>query len=109
MEHLEPYKEELSYVNTARGLHYPASEQRQVCRCHEHDGEDFRLVTRPIQHDDTQLWLLRPRGGERYTIQQVSNGRYVDAHEHDGEDFRLVTRPMIQDDGTQLWLLRRHE
>jgi hypothetical protein len=39
-----------------------------------------------------------------YTIQQQSNGRFVDAHEHSGEDFGLVTRP-TQNNRTQQWLL----
>ena len=39
-----------------------------------------------------------------YTIQQQSNGRFVDAHEHSGEDFGLVTRPE-QNNRTQRWML----
>lgn len=39
-----------------------------------------------------------------YTIQQQSNGRFVDAHEHSGEDFGLVTRPS-QNNRTQQWIL----
>ena len=39
-----------------------------------------------------------------YTIQQQSNGRFVDAHEHSGEDFGLVTRP-AQNNRTQRWML----
>ncbi|MDN5935492.1 MAG: M12 family metallopeptidase, partial [Nitrosospira sp.] len=41
-----------------------------------------------------------------YTIQQQSNGRFVDAHEHSGEDFGLVTRP-AQNNRTQKWVLTR--
>ena len=37
-----------------------------------------------------------------YTIQQKSNGRFVDAHEHQGEDYRLVTRT-AQNNDTQEW------
>ena len=35
-----------------------------------------------------------------YTIQQQSNGRFVDAHEYSGKDFALVTRP-AQNNRTQ--------
>jgi hypothetical protein len=41
-----------------------------------------------------------------YTIQQRSNGRYVDAHEASNNDYRLVTRPR-QDNRTQQWLLKK--
>lgn len=70
---------------------------------HEIAGQDFRLVTRPAQNNDTQRWQLT-LVGRVYTIQQVSNSRFVDAHEHSGEDFRLVTRP-AQNNNTQLWAL----
>jgi hypothetical protein len=39
-----------------------------------------------------------------YTLQQKSNGRFVDAHEHSGEDFGVVTRP-AQNNRTQQWML----
>ncbi len=39
-----------------------------------------------------------------YTIQQQSNGRFVDAHEYSGKDFGLVTRP-AQNNRTQQWIL----
>ena len=39
-----------------------------------------------------------------YTIQQQSNGRFVDAHEHSGEDFGVVTRP-AQNNRTQRWMI----
>jgi hypothetical protein len=37
-----------------------------------------------------------------YTIQQKSNGRFVDAHEIAGKDFALVTRT-AQNNDTQQW------
>jgi Astacin (Peptidase family M12A)/Ricin-type beta-trefoil lectin domain-like len=40
-----------------------------------------------------------------YTIQQKSNGRFVDAHETEGKDFALVTRT-AQNNDTQRWILR---
>jgi hypothetical protein len=69
---------------------------------HEHTGEDFRVVTRTAQNNDTQRWVFTQVGGV-FTMQQASNGRFVDAHEHDGEDFRLVTRTAQHND-TQRWV-----
>jgi hypothetical protein len=40
-----------------------------------------------------------------YTIQQRSNGRFVDAHEYAGKDYGLVTRA-AQNNDTQRWILR---
>lgn len=68
---------------------------------HEHAGEDFRLVTRVAQNNDTQRWVINPIGLV-CTMQQKSNNRFVDAHEHDEEDFRLVTRSS-QGNDTQAW------
>jgi len=39
-----------------------------------------------------------------YTIQQKSNGRYVDAHEYAEKDYALVTRSP-QNNDTQKWIL----
>ena len=41
-----------------------------------------------------------------YTIQQVSNGRYLDAHMVSSDDFRVVTRN-AQNNPTQLWVFKR--
>jgi astacin len=41
-----------------------------------------------------------------YTIQQKSNGRFVDAHEYSGKDFGVVTR-LAQDNDTQKWVMTR--
>jgi len=71
---------------------------------HEHAGEDFRVVTRTAQNNDTQRWIMTNVAGQIYTFQQVSNGRYLDAHEYEGEDYRLVTRP-AQNNATQQWLV----
>lgn len=70
---------------------------------HEIVANDFRLVTRPAQNNDTQCWELAPVG-DVYTIRQKSSGRFVDAHEHAAGDFRLVTRT-AQDDATQRWVV----
>ena len=70
---------------------------------HESSANDFSVVTRPAQNNDTQRWILRPVAVV-CTIQQKSNGRFVDAHENEANDFRLVTRTE-QDNDTQRWLL----
>ena len=59
---------------------------------HENEGNDFSLVTRTAQNNETQRWILKPLGDDSYTIQQESNGRLVDAHESAGNDFSLVSR-----------------
>ena len=69
---------------------------------HEIAGQDYRLVTRPQQNDDTQRWRITQVGPGIFTIQQLSNGRHVDAHEIAGEDFRMVTRPQ-QNNESQYW------
>jgi hypothetical protein len=69
---------------------------------HEIAGEDYRLVTRPKQSDDTQRWRITQVGAGIFTIQQLSNGRHVGAYEAEGEDFRMVTRPQTNN-STQYW------
>ena len=75
---------------------------------HEHSGEDFGLVTRPAQNNDTQKWVLTRFGGPYmgglYTIQQKSNVRFVDAYQSSGDDFALVTRPAKNNDA-QRWIV----
>lgn len=70
---------------------------------YEHADQDFRLVTRPAQNNNTQRWVLMPLGMV-CTIQQKSNDRFIDAHEHADQDFRLVTRSK-QNNSTQYWVL----
>jgi hypothetical protein len=48
---------------------------------HEIPQRDFNVVTRPFQNNNTQHWRLTNTGGNVHTIQQVSNGRFLDAHE----------------------------
>ena len=43
-----------------------------------------------------------------YTIQQQSNGRFVDAHENDANNFALVTRT-AQNNDTQRWEIRPYK
>jgi len=69
---------------------------------HETSGNDFSVVTRTAQNNDTQRWILIPVGGV-YTVQQKSNGRFMDAHETSGNDFSVVTRTAQHND-TQRWV-----
>jgi len=70
---------------------------------HEISSQDFRLVTRTAQNNDTQCWELASVGTV-FEIRQKSSGRFMDAHDHAGEDFRLVTRT-AQNNDTQRWEL----
>ena len=70
---------------------------------HPTAANDFRLVTRPAQNNDSQRWELAPLGAV-YAIRQKSSGRFVDAHDAAANDFRLVTRPP-QNDTTQRWVV----
>jgi hypothetical protein len=72
---------------------------------HEISSKDYNVVTRPIQHDNTQLWFITDKGNGMFTILQLSSGRYLDAHEIAGLDYRVVTRPQ-QNNSTQLWRLQ---
>ena len=73
---------------------------------HEAANNDFSLVTRPRQNNNTQRWIFTPVGNNVYTIRQRSSDRYVDAHEAASNDFSLVTRPR-QNNDTQRWLLEQ--
>lgn len=70
---------------------------------HEGAGDDFSVVTRTAQNNDTQRWRFSPVGLV-VTMSQVSSGRYLDAHEHSGADFSVVTRT-AQNNDTQRWVL----
>jgi hypothetical protein len=70
---------------------------------HESSSNDFSVVTRTAQNNDTQRWVLTRVGGV-YTIQQKSNNRYLDAHESSSNDFSVVTRG-LQNNDTQKWAL----
>lgn len=80
-----------------------ASNSRYV-DAHESSAQDFRLVTRTRQKNDTQRWEITPVGRNEYRIQQRSNDRYVDAHTSSNQDFRLVTRER-QNNDTQVWII----
>jgi protease II len=71
---------------------------------YESDGQDFRLVTREAQDNDSQRWVLLPSAAGSFTIQQLVNARFVDAHEDSAHDFSVVTRP-AQNNDSQRWIL----
>lgn len=63
---------------------------------------DSAVVTRPRQENDTQSWVFIDLGNDTYTIQQLSNSRFMDAYP--SGDFALVTRP-DQNNATQRWVV----
>ncbi|MFI2474313.1 hypothetical protein [Nocardia xishanensis] len=76
-----------------------------ISSAHLDDRNDFRLVTRPAERDDRQRWVFLPYSGDTFTVQQLANGRYVDAHTSPSHAFAVVTRP-AQNDDTQRWVVR---
>ncbi len=70
---------------------------------HQSSSNDFSVVTRPAQNNDTQRWRLESAGCI-VTIQQASSNRFLDAHENSSNDFSVVTRS-AQNNDTQLWVL----
>ena len=69
---------------------------------HEISSLSFRVVTRTKQNNDTQRWILLDFGGNFFTIQQVSSGRFLEAT-LDG-DFQVVTRA-APDSNQTVWRL----
>jgi len=72
---------------------------------HESQANDFSAVTRTRQDNDTQLWVIteHPTLMGRYWIQQLKNGRFLDAHQGTN-DHSVVTRT-AQNNDTQAWTL----
>ena len=70
---------------------------------HELAGKDFSVVTRTVQNNDTQRWIMK-LVGQVYTVQQKSSMRFMDAHESAEKDFSVVTRT-VQNNDTQRWVL----
>ena len=72
---------------------------------HEIESLDFRVVTRPQQNNNTQLWRIIQfvvGGTQQVTIQQVSSGRFLEAYTTDARDFQVVTRPE-RNTSLQVW------
>lgn len=70
---------------------------------HESSANDFSVVTRPNQNNDTQRWTVTPVGMV-CTLIQKSGNRFMDAHESSANDFSVVTRTAQKND-SQLWVL----
>jgi hypothetical protein len=66
------------------------------------NGEDFALVTRPAQNNDSQRWEFN-QVGSVYTIRQRSSGRFVHAPKDAENGFHLVTRQDADNDN-QRWV-----
>ena len=67
-------------------------------------SNDFSIVTRTAQNNDTQLWVLLPSDNGTFTLQQLSSARFMDAHESAANDFSVVTRTR-QNNNTQRWII----
>ena len=70
---------------------------------HQSGANDYSVVTRPAQNNNTQQWQLTMVAGV-YMIQQLSTDQFIDAHEHAGADYSVVTRPSQYND-TQRWVV----
>merc|ERR1711900_78344 len=73
---------------------------------HEGAGNDYKMVTRSAQVDDSQKWIFTKIGEDTYTIQHKVNMRYVDAYESAGNDHQMVTRT-AQNDTSQRWIIKK--
>lgn len=90
---------------------------------HDNQAKDFSAVTRPSavgggaggamghggpdgrgRDGDSQRWVATYLGGQAYTLQQLSSGRFLDAHETADNDYSAVTRTR-QNHATQRWLI----
>ncbi len=73
---------------------------------YQSQGRDYAVTTRPIQPNQTQIWVLTEVDPSKrhYRIQQYVNGRYLDAYRTEGRDFGVTTRP-YQTNDTQVWEL----
>lgn len=69
---------------------------------HQNSPNDFSVVTRPVQNNDTQRWRFTPVGMV-HTIQQLSSDRLLDAHGNTAKDYSAVTRG-DQGDDSQKWV-----
>jgi hypothetical protein len=69
---------------------------------HQNSANDFSIVTRPAQHNDTQQWRFTPVGMV-HTIQQLTSDRFLDAHENTAKDYSAVTRG-DQGNDSQKWV-----
>jgi len=87
-----------------------AADCRNYCSfldAHHQSENDFRVVGRERQNDNSQKWILNSVGKDQpntYTLQQKLNMQYLDAHTDSGNDYQAVTRGK-QDDDSQRWII----
>lgn len=68
-------------------------------------GSNFGVrISRILEESLTLQSLIAPPLKGNYTIQQVSNNRFLDAHESSSKDYNVVTRT-VQNNNTQRWNL----
>ena len=93
-------------VGALYSIRQESSDRFLDAHTNNNNGNDFSAVTRTAQNNATQMWAVVPVKGElsTYTIQQMRNGRYLDAHTNNGNDFSAVTRTSQSND-TQKWLI----
>jgi len=69
-------------------------------------GSNFGVrISRILEESPTLQSIVAPPLKGTYTIQQVSNNRFLDAHDSSSEDYNVVTRT-AQNNNTQRWNLR---
>lgn len=71
---------------------------------YDKSSDDFAVVTRFAQDDNSQRWSFTPVGVV-YTVQQASSDRFLDAYESDENNYEVVTRN-DQDNDSQRWVAR---
>ncbi len=76
----------------------------RLFNAYESSGNDYSVVTRPRQNNDTERWIITQMSDGSAMIQQKSSGRFVNAHESSGNDFSVVTRSR-QNDDAERWII----
>lgn len=69
-------------------------------------SNDYQVMMRQYQNDNTQIWTIRPVAGlaNTYTIQQAYNSRFLDAYTSSSNNYTAVTRSAESND-TQKWII----
>ena len=91
-------------VRVGRSVTIQQKSNGRFLDAHEVADQDFSVVTRSSQNNDTQRWLIAQMGDGSTTIRQKSSGRFLDAHEVADQDFSVVTRSS-QNNDTQRWFI----
>lgn len=96
--------EAAAVASLSKGVPIQQKSSGRYLDAHQGADQDYQIVTRPQQENDTQKWILKPFGKDTYTIQQKSSSRYMDAHRGADQGYRIVTRPQQEND-SQKWIL----